>query len=299
MTMRSTWQRIGERHWHEVRGQWLPYVGGIGTVVVRPDPGLERLSTLQSITAEREGSRMPDVDGLRQNLLSEAIFLFHKASHAQFAVARLSQKGMNSWAMFNAYHAALLSAKSLMSLLGVTFPKVAGSDVMIDVFPVPEKKAKKKSIAVPSEFVEFHCSRLGGQLDQRNVWEALQRVIRMTSGAWNGMAEPRQVERLDWAAITPPRNHFLYKAAYWPDIEDISRDLQLDDWAERLGTELDTSSSAFLMRLSIVMHALVSWLIADLAELSNLFRYQLELARWPTDTEVEHWSVKTLVNVGA
>src|SRR4051812_11134992 len=125
--MRSKWQNIGRREWNQIRDSWLGYVPRFESVGSRPDPGLDKLPPLLQLTISTQGAdRVSDVTGLRTTLLWEAVFLFHKCAHTYLAALRLGHAGMQSWSLFNAYHSAYLGARSLMALLGVGLPNLAG-----------------------------------------------------------------------------------------------------------------------------------------------------------------------------
>lgn len=285
MSWRPYWKSIEKRHWSDVKGALLSSVPDFGDRVMRPSPGVENLSTLAHLKDIRDPTVLADAEGLRLNLLAEGVFLFQKCSHAQMAVARLAQLGMTSWALFNAYHSALLGAKASMSLLGVAFPKVAGVQLLLDTFPETRKVSSQSKLRTAPSYSSFRIVRLPSQMDQRFVWEAFQRVIRVTDGAWTSASNVQSIERLDWEAITPPRNAFLYKPQYWTTIDDVDADYVLTDWASMFEAELDTASDGFLIHLSMEVHRAVSWLMSDLAKSSNVFADQLTRARWPAANE--------------
>src|ERR1035437_4654717 len=104
---------IPARRWDAIKGAWLKDIPEFITPGARPDPGLDHLAPLQQITLPADRGRSPDVDGLRRNMLAEAVFLFHKCAHTHLAAQRLGSLGMHSWAMFNAYHSAYFGAKGV------------------------------------------------------------------------------------------------------------------------------------------------------------------------------------------
>ena len=213
MSLRPKWQNFGKRDWEQIRGSWLSHTPTFPYVGAPPDPGLENLAPLLALTLPPSHDKFPDVEGLRANALGEAVFLFHKCSHTSLATQRIGQQGMHSWGLFNAYHSAYLGARGIMTLLGVALPKVNGNQIAIDLFPETTKK-KRVQLAQP-EFQEFIIVRLG-LLEQRYLWEAFQRVLNMTqSKCWDASLRQNLLD-LSFEKITPPRNHFLYKAQFWP-----------------------------------------------------------------------------------
>ena len=235
------------------------------------DPGLENLATLLAGTLPDNYDRFPDVAGLRANSLWEAVFLFHKCAHTHLATHRIGQDGMHSWSLFNAYHSAYLGARGIMILLGVPMPSLKGSQVAIDLFPEPTKR-NKRSISVPL-FQEFVIVRLP-LLEQRHLWEGFQRVLRMSQvECWDASIRDELLD-LSYEKISPPRNHYLYKASFWP-FTDLMIDAALVDFNKIFGrAPLDVSDDGFLMRLCFSVYRLFEQLMADLAAHSAVIRQQ-------------------------
>lgn len=279
---------IGARHWDEIKGSWVSHMGSIPSKLEPPDPGLEKLRPLQ--TAElQDRETFADLPGVRANALAEALFLYHKAAHAQLAVARLSGAGMTSWSMFNAYHSAFLNAKAVMALLGVAFPKIQGGDCVLDIFPVPDKRRNNKQWKMKSSYDSILYAKLPGRLDQRYVWQALKRCTAMTMGAWDGMKIVDSMKALNWERVTPPRNKFLYTPAFWPALGDLTDDITDAGWDGLLQGGLDPESTGFLLSLSFEMCQMSGWLFGDIAKDSNLFAKLISPARWPDPAVAENW----------
>lgn len=290
MTWDRFWQDVRQRRWEEICPTWLNSMPVFGDTAARPTPGVENLASISFLQGHNEkNARLPDIDGLRMNVLSESVFLYHKCSHALLAVERLSSRGMDSWAGFNAYHSAFLGARAIMSLLGVVFPKVGGTQLLIDVFPEPVKRSSQRKIRIATDFDEFICSKLPTKIDQRYMWEVFLRVIRVTRGAWSSPLVD-ELKSLDWEEITPPRNAFLYKPYYWPEVpEDLVSDANAVDWPSFLGDELSEDTDGFLIHLALAIHALLQKLLEDLAGLSGVIAQQLALSRWPSSLEAAEW----------
>jgi len=287
MTIERMLSVVGMRHWDEVKRSWMGHMAGLATSVAPPDPGLERLSPLQeSVLIDRRPT--PDIDGVRSNTLAEAIYLYHKAAHAQLAVARLSTAGMTAWAMFNAYHSAFLNAKAVMALLGVVFPKVQGKDWIIDVFPVPDKRRNNRKFKMKADYSNFVAVSIP-KLDQRYVWQALKRCCANTMGAWPNTPAVALIKDIDWERVTPPRNKFLYNPPYWPAIDDLSHDVVDLEWDDLIQAGLDPESTGFLLSLSLDMFEIARWLFEDFGSDSNLFAAQIRGVRWPSGDIAGEW----------
>jgi len=235
-----------------------------------------------------ERKPIPDIDGVRSNTLAEAIYLYHKAAHAQLAVARLSTSGMTAWAMFNAYHSAFLNAKAVMALLGVVFPKVQGKDWLLDVFPVPDKRRNNRQFKMKSDYSEIVAVGIP-KLDQRYVWQALVRCCSNTMGAWSNLQALSSIKEINWEKVTPPRNKFLYNPPFWPAIDDLSRDVVDLEWDTLIQAGLDPDATGFLLSLSLDMFEVAKWIFEDFAKDSNLFAMQISGLRWPHDELNRGW----------
>jgi len=274
--LRPKWKKFVKRDWLEIRASLLGNVPTFPKVGSPPDPGLEHLAPLLSVPLPDNSDIFPDVDGLRSNALWEAVFLFHKCAHTHLAAQRIGQQGMHSWCLFNAYHSAYLGARGLMALLGVSMVlRGVGGQIAIDLFPEPTKKKK----VVPSPpFQEFLIVRLP-MLDQRFLWEAFQRVIRMTSATcWDVKLRDTLLD-VDYKDFSRPRNKYLYNAAFWPQRADLVDDLALADFNKLFGTSLEIADEGFLLRLCFSVYRLFEQLMADLASQSGVIRDQIASSR--------------------
>ena len=272
---RPKWQNFGKRDWDSMRESWLsqiPLFPGLGAP---PDPGLEALTTLRAVSLPPNHERVPDVDGLRMNALWEAVFLFHKCAHTHLASQRMGQMGMHNWCLFNAYHSAYLGAKGTMTLLGVPLPNIGGSQIGIDLFP-ESLKPKKRSIVSPL-FQEFLIVRLP-MLEQRRLWEGFQRILRMSDVKCWDIELRDELTGLPFEGITPPRNHYLYKARYWP-LPDLLTDQAAVELDVLKGTNLDVGEKGFLLRLCFSVYRLFEQLMNDLAQSSAVIKQQIDASR--------------------
>ncbi len=162
-----------------------------------------------------------------------------------------------------------------MTLLGVPMPNLSGKQIALDLFPEPLKK--KKSTLSPL-FQEFVIVRLG-MLEQRYLWEAFQRVLRMTEAICWDVALRDELIDLSFEAITPPRNRYLYKAAFWPPLSDLMADALLPDFNKLFGTALEVDEEGFLLRLCFSVYRLFEQLMGDLAAQSAVIKEQLDGSR--------------------
>jgi hypothetical protein len=269
---RPKWQCIRERQWVPIRDSWVQYVPTFAAIADPPNPGLENLATLLEIevgTKCEASARHADVAGLRKNILWEAVFLFHKCSHTNLAAQRLALSGMHSWCQFNAYHSAFIGAKGIMSMLGVAFPKLKGKQAIIDVFPEPEKRIKKGTARAYDDFIMFSP----GDIEQRRLWEGFIRVLNVSEAPCWDTGLSKNLVRLNFKEITPPRNRFLYKAQFWPDLGDLALDAT-GPASGILADGLNVEDDGFLLSLSCSVYRLFEELMKDLAKYSPAIEAQ-------------------------
>lgn len=265
MTDRARWQQIAPRSWGEIASAWVETAPSIRNLRAKPDPGVDKLGGLLALPAEKI-ARYEAVPGLRTNALWDCLYLYRKCDHAKVATESLANLGMASWAMFNAYHSAYLGARGLMLALGVGLPDLAGRQVLLDLFPEPVKQKRRDRAVVPT--ADFMLKSIGA-LDQRAVWHCLQRTLRLTSCTVWSEALVISLTNLDADQVTPPRNHFLYKAGYWI-FDDLDSNLDPNSHWLDVSSLPKESNEAFLMWLCFTVHQTYTSLIADLAATSTL-----------------------------
>jgi hypothetical protein len=208
-----------------------------------------------------------------------------KCSHTNLAAQRLASLGMPSWCLFNAYHSAYLGAKGILAMLGVAFPALNGTQVAIDLFPEPEKKQSRKDLEQNGPRFEDFLVMKFPKLDQRRLWQGLQRLLRVCDvSCWEGTMVD-EIIGVKYEAVTPPRNHFLYKVTYWP-LRDLMADEIGGDMKPMMFQSLDADTEGFLLRLSFLVHRLLERMINDLAVNSPVIKAQLDASRFTTDVNV-------------
>lgn len=300
--LRPKYKNVKKRKWSDIRNAWLEHVPTFTAPGTRPDPGVDALISLQQLPLPAGKARFADIDGLRANLLWEAVFLFHKCAHAHLAAQRIGHAGMPSWCLFNAYHSAYIGARGIMAVLGVALPhlRIDGSRLLVDVFLPPESSADTRKLRLGMwRFEEFLIVRLPG-LDHAGLWEGFQRVLRVSDvPCWETSLRQELLE-IDYKAISRIRNHILYWAAFWPG-DDLLTDTPPTDVMQLPGDHLDTEEEGFLLRLSFVVYRLFEQVLVDLGELSEAIRVELassRVMRSPDESELSCYQA-FLANVEA
>ncbi|MGC4084047.1 MAG: hypothetical protein QM736_18545, partial [Vicinamibacterales bacterium] len=182
--------------------------------------------------------------------------------------------------MFNAYHSAYLGARGILALFGIALPfRAQGGQLLIDVYPTPESPREIKQLQLGNyAYSEFIVVR-SPMLDQRQIWEAFFRLLRVTS---QSVCTPLLLEELDELAdstVTGPRNSYLYKSAYWPENDDLLQDIDPALLRKLLLVPLDPQQTGYLMRLSCTVYRLFEELVSDLAAISGVVREEILKSR--------------------
>ena len=116
-------------------------------------------------------------------------------------------------------------------------------------------------------------------LDQRYLWEAFQRILRMTAATcWDAKLRDDLLD-LDYKDFSRPRNKYLYNAAFWPPGGDLLRDLLLADFNNLFGTTLVIADEGFLLRLCFSVYRLFEQLMTDLASQSAIIKAEIDASR--------------------
>lgn len=280
---------IGRRHWGPIRAAWLATPLSVAKVGTPPNPGLADLPPFLDIRlGSADRALFEDVEGLRLNILAEAVFLFHKCAHTHLGAQRIGARGMHSWSLFNAYHSAYLGARGIMALLGISLPTRHDGQYLVDIFPLPESgRAQRDYAAGRHTFDEFFLVRFGANFDQRELWEMFQRTLNAADVDSLDERACRELLRPDHSAFSSRRNAMLYNAAHWP-CDDLIADAALSSFVGFAGSGpppdyLEAAHPGFLLRLSFNVYRLFEALVKDLAKDSAPVRLELEASRIVND----------------
>jgi hypothetical protein len=275
MSMNSALSKIGSRAWSEAKDAWLSNVPQFDSIGEAPNPGVEFIVSHSTIQPSYPPSPIPDIEGLRRNILWEAMFLFQKCVHTRLAAERLGGEGMQTWSMFNAYHSAFLGAKGIMALLGVAFPRVGGAQTAIDVFPATPRSSQGVRRGPQTYSDRFKFFRLPGLLEQQSLWEAFQRVLRTADiGDVVPVSLIQAITSVPFAEFSPPRNRLLYQCHFW-QFADILTPMPTTDIPNISAALLDSDDEGFLLKLCFVVHRVFSLMLRNLAVESDTVATQL------------------------
>lgn len=269
-------QRLKGRDWEAIREAWLSYVPSFSGLGGLPDQSSDDLLDVQGFSPSSEQpERTGEIEGVRSSVLWEAVCLYQKAKHTNFAAKRLHDEGLETWSLFNYYHSAYLGAKGIMYLLGVTVPLLNSKRWILDVFAAPENDRSGKKIK-PESLTDFIAIPLPG-LDQHQLWAWFQRVLASTRSAPWDREMAKDIHLIGTSRdMTRQRNGLLYKTSFWI-AGDLLQPLAVPTAIpEKYG--LDTDAAEFLSSLCAHVQLIFDSLLQDLGKSSLPIRLQVEAA---------------------
>lgn len=278
MNIRSACKKIQDREWATVTACWLDFLPAIGWPGTAPDPGVTELVANAGIEGlDIGGTPVEDIPGLRQNTLWEAIFLFQKAAHVLRATEHHVRLGYRSWSLFEGYHAALMSAKATLGLLGVATPQPEGRQLVVDLFPQPKRSRRSRSPGrrfKASGYV-FNAYKMP-PLQHSETWQLVHRILRVSVvNVWSPEAvehalhtSPERISRI--------RNRLLYNNVFWPLNDIVDPSLDVGFGIPVADVPISEEDEAFLLRYAFVMCYLAFALFHDLSIKAPVLRRDLE-----------------------
>jgi hypothetical protein len=122
------------------------------------------------------------VDGLRETIFREAIFLLHKASHAIGCAEVAARAGAQTWSLCGAYQGSLFGAKAIAYLLGVGLPEYRSKLVMTDAWPrrQNERTSQNRRRYVPDDSGPLQFTMAAVQMGHKHFWLLFQRLLNVS-----------------------------------------------------------------------------------------------------------------------
>jgi hypothetical protein len=288
MAFENDLKKIDSRDWNVLRSKWLKYLPTIsppGQVPSEEVCELIVIDEIATLAAPAPGSQTrKEVAHLRSEIFREGIFLFHKASNVNGGGLFHVDNGMLSWSVSSAYHSSFFALKSLLSLLGLSFPIVKSRQnkcLMIDCFPEDEKLSKnqiKKGVQPQPELKFVLMQDIGHQ----HYWEILQRVLRVSNVPLWDDDIVKCLLNFDSEDYTFQRNSIHYINNYWLILEDLfekKTDLNFALFGD-LKTTLSTIKKDSLDYTFFVSYVLLNFtylLIKDLTEAAPILADEFKL----------------------
>jgi hypothetical protein len=264
---RNFYQVIERRRWEDVRSWWLGYIPIVPEVGQRPDPTLSEFLALSGTEPDGANRRLI-LPGIRQIGMTEAIFLFQKSMHVARAVESSARNGMLSWAVFQGYHSAYYAAKGFLALLGACFPQPAGRQLLVDLFPIEQRRPRQVLAPEDREIILTRCAIL----EQHVLWGFFGRLLRVAEFSQKFQKQMEFLSEIDHEHIPRPRNRFIYQENHWP-YEDLVILQQVADFAFKNAlagdfTGIEEDDPIFLAVLGMVVPSLLRTMFDELVDLA-------------------------------
>jgi len=219
-------KKIDHRDWTTIQKKWLNYLPTIAPPGQAPQEEIADLPDIEELarsTLKKPGTLLhQELSYLRSEIFREGIFLFHKASHINSAGLMHVENGVISWSISSAYHSSFFALKSLLCLLGLSFPRVKSRKkcLMIDCFPEEGKLSSKqlKKGYQPPPLMKFLLTEDLGHL---HYWEIFMRVLRTSEvSVWDDELISC-LQHINPSDFSLQRNLIHYKNNYWPILIDL------------------------------------------------------------------------------
>ncbi len=222
MAFENDIKRIDHRNWEDVRNKWLSNIPLYNYSGEIPEHELFEFNGLDEIyrkTNQTPGEYKSEVPNLRSEVLREAIFFIHKATHVCGTAIIHLENGVLSWAISSAYQSSFFALKGILGLVGLSFPRINKS-LMIDCFPEEEQlsRNKLKQGIVPKKELKFVIL---SELTHKHLWQIFQRVLRVSKIS---ILEEKVITfliNLDVEEFSKQRNALHYKNNYWLFPKDL------------------------------------------------------------------------------
>lgn len=283
MSFDTNLKRIDWRNWDEIKVNWLMSLPIIDPPGQSPIYQISEIPNLLEIVkkAKSTGEYKDEFYPLREAVLREAIYLFHKALGVS-AVSEFNIKiGFNTWAMSNSYHSAFYSIKSILGFLGITLPRIENVDYLIDLFPEKEKLSRNQiqSGRKPEPIMKFIRFQ---SLKHYEIWRIFQRTIKVLHiNLWDESII-YFLNKLHPLQFAKQRNSLHYINNFWiyPDLFEpkINESVcyinnLLDEFEE--GEFLNRED--FSLILSLILIGLAYSLFFDLSKNTPIIKTEFEL----------------------
>ncbi len=186
MNFDSVLDEIKRRDWDKIKHEWLRFIPMIQIPGSHPIENIEELSEFNIIASDIIANgfipQNEEITSIKLTLFWEATYLLHRASHVLSSTENLISLGIKTWALSNAYQSALFSAKAIINFLGVSFPSYENKPFLIDVWPPPLSSYNRQSHSQNYSYagINFFYLGLGGEVQHRHIWSALQRILRVS-----------------------------------------------------------------------------------------------------------------------
>jgi len=269
--------KIGKRDWDDIREKWIRW---LPTQINPPSHAIAELANLElavSGMSVHNNRKVDEVDGLREAMFLEGVFLLRKAANALAGAQVHIGAGLCSWSLSGAYHAAFFAMKSVQHFLGFAVPDLNGSGHLVDVWPTPEDQSSNARRRGEQPEQKMLFVKLGQRrVEHQPMWAFFQRLLRITAidaEIWP-TAMVQRLTDFDCDDFARQRNRIHYRDTFWPFPDDLSDCVLRDGFGEcakgvSVFDALDLDNDSFSILLGFSLLWMSAQLLRDLAKYSK------------------------------
>ena len=286
---RAVKKHIPHRDWQSISGRWLEFLPLMESPKTPPDPVLEDFHLLRTALESDAASDffLEEIEGLRQLVFQEGLFLFHKAVNVISAAETHAQQGMLTWSLSSAYHGAFFGVKAINRFLGVATVAQGRNHWIIDLYPkLPRlsSRERKQGREPPSEtaFILTHT-----RIEHRHIWYLFQRLMRVCEFQDHILTNLKGAlsRHFQEDAFAKQRNalHYRNDAWFFDDLYQLVKNPEFGTASillmERIPFDSDRLESDFSMILAFVVLYFGISLLESLSEKTHKLDGELDLIR--------------------
>jgi hypothetical protein len=173
---------------------------------------------------EGETDTIISLPGRDVNFVRDVFMCATKYFHVLESVKRNIQHGSMTWAMVDAYHAALLGTRLFGAIYGILSYTIRGRTVLIDYRPNLGSPDDVKAFRREAKGVDDPVRLLRPQpkhLEQADAWALVTRLCSISRPQAEDVDTLRLIKELSQEKISAFRNLVLYDSVAWEWLDDF------------------------------------------------------------------------------
>lgn len=277
-------KRIDKKDWNLIRERWLSHIPNLSP----GEPPTDQISELTFLQLELDRTnfnenRKIQIQGLRESIFHEGIFLCHKAHSVAKCSSWLHNSGYYTWSISSSYQSAFFLVKSFLCFCGISLPKYSNYYFLVDSFPEPEKLSNRDRKLGKTPEILVKLEKIGN-LQHYHIWQIFQRVINTFKNPTFDITLKNAILSLDIKEFAKQRNFLHYQNNHWNNIEDMNNKIFIDNFLQRNSMDLNENfhpdlSIKFSNILMTIMLKMNHSLLEDLNQLTNAFKQDFEMLK--------------------
>ncbi len=279
-------RKVLECRWPDIADRWLDFIPEIDPPGSEPSEGLSQFLGFVNVATRMgksyDASVKEEVDGLREYVFREGVFLLHKAIHVSGYAELQVKNGYLTWSLADAYQSALFGAKSILSFCGLALAELENKAVLVDIFPKEEDTHKRRQtlklrlLDDPAiQFTKFNMS-----FQHRHVWKLFQRILNVFQmDVWSA-GYKQALTRLGAQEFAKQRNDLNYKNDFWlfDDLHELVIDPAFGTYPDSVDKSLVyESKSSFSIALSLSILNMALSLFNDISSKTHTLDDELRI----------------------